>query len=403
MPPIQDDNNMPKENKYRCTFVIEPKRSTLQTKNCLIPFSMFSDYHEKEQLQAQMELINNIKFLNKYYLLGDSLYAHNLAMEKHLELNEKIRKDAHDIGDKWLKANHEALSKIPVGNIHRWNNLLTIKECQDYITTVRALFENDSPLRNTYQTAVNETVDIVFNRFKKRNAKLVEDDKSYILNYILEECGVLAYYIKTNNIKYITYPQSIPSAFSATIQILLMDMKVNWLEVKISKNKANTIKKSQQSNVKVSREPLRHLKNSSEASKAITPTPSSMPRVGSLPNLQLAVLYKKSSELDDNNRLRTSKSPIYPRRNEQIKNSPSNNIKLFNSFELDICLIDQKALKKLEERVIRNSQMTKSQKSKYLKNQVNELQKIQSDLINHIIFIGTEDANIEQQTSLGLR
>lgn len=377
---------MPQTKEYVCRFAHQPKQAIIKTGNCLIPFSIFSGYHNGGALKAELSLIDRTQFSNKFYLLGDSIYAHNFAMKEHVQVNEELRKQAHEQGDKWIKTNG-------LGNIEfdRWNKLLAEPDCQELVERVNMLYYEKSSLQMTYQENVMKTVNKVFQRLKKMDSTLNEHDKIHIINYILEECAVFVHYITTKNIKYIIYPGECPAAFSSTINILLQGRKIEWLELKMKENKkANETKKSNEichayindnNNVKLPRR---------------SSVSDSLKKSASQPQLSTLYHNKKRANSLDTVTGDTIKKQL-TKRNES-KEINYNRYNLFNNIELEIRIVDHEALKKLHEQLLKNKDQNKN--LRIINSHLRELQKAQTTLINYIALGGAVHENNVTQASL---
>jgi len=190
-------NSCGKMIKARFKNCSKENKQKLSQSKCVLPISVGQYYHEKEYLNATINLINK-HFKECTIMVCDTLQRHTIQMLEKCS-KQQAYKLAFDNGDQWIKRNQKTYEQLTIPyHIMRWDGWLHATEYKKQRTLTNNLYKTDS----SFQDVANETI---INFLTRKNFPNNKNNLAYCLEHILEECSVMPLWT-TKNFSFELYP-----------------------------------------------------------------------------------------------------------------------------------------------------------------------------------------------------
>jgi tRNA-dependent cyclodipeptide synthase len=211
----------------RASFV-GTRGKRLSATSYVLPISVGQAYHEGEQLEAIIELINRRNFQKGRIVIASTLQRHTLGLlHQHLAKDE-VRTFAHEKGVQWQKRNMSTLNKLNhFFDIVDWSSFLTTKAYADRKNELMTLYDEDTLFREK----IDETVNNFINRWLLRKLIIEADmDLARVAckEYVLEECSVMSTWAG-GGFQYEIYPSANSLAMETTRKLFVLPNYPNEL------------------------------------------------------------------------------------------------------------------------------------------------------------------------------
>lgn len=203
---------------------------------CVLPISVGWSYHEGEQFQATLRLVEN-KFSQCRIVVCGTLQRYSLVfLERKLDSQFKSYKDyGRFLGDQWIARN------IPNKNgffqIERWDDTLSRDLYDVYKRKIEDLIQYD----NQFFEIFNQTAIHVYENFKihKRFGSQEISREDFIkksMEYLIEESAAAVSWSVYNE-TVLLYPKSLGGALAHTLNFFLGEKRkvLQHLQIKFRK------------------------------------------------------------------------------------------------------------------------------------------------------------------------